>query len=241
MFKAAVFDLDGVLVDSEGLWRSAYAAVLSRHLDGYVSPDELVAYEGGRVPDTITRFLESRGIVNTPDHVVQKMGDEVIEQATETFGDHDDDLLIMGSVSVVAKLWADDSPTAVASNSSRVFMDVVLAAIAGRLGVAQHGFRAVSSALEVRHAKPKPDVYRKVAGLLDLDPAHCVAVEDSLSGFQAATAAEMTCVGLWRKAGDPPPEYEEACEYVDRGQLSYQRLGRLLAKDGQTSPEAVAE
>ena len=148
---------------------------------------------------------------------------------------------MMGSVSVVEKLWADDYPTAVASNSAREFVDVVLSAIAARVGVAQHRFRAVSSALEVPHAKPEPDVYLEVARLLQQGSAHCVAVEDSLSGVLAATAAEMTCVGLWRNAGDPPPEYEEVCEYIDRGRLSYQRLGRLLARDGQTSPEAVAE
>jgi mannitol-1-/sugar-/sorbitol-6-/2-deoxyglucose-6-phosphatase len=241
VFKAVVFDLDGVLVDSEGLWRSAYAAVLSQHLDEPVSPDELVAYEGGRVPDTITRFLESRGAESPPDHLVQKLGQKVIEQATETFGDPDEDLLMMSSVSVVEKLWADEYPTAVASNSAREFMDVVLAAIAGRLGVAQHGFRAVSSALEVPHAKPEPDVYFEVARLLQLDPGHCVAIEDSLSGVRAATAAGMTCIGLWRKAGDPPPEYEDACKYIDRGQVSYQRLTDLLGLNGRTSPEAVAE
>jgi mannitol-1-/sugar-/sorbitol-6-/2-deoxyglucose-6-phosphatase len=238
VFKAVVFDLDGVLVDSEGLWRSAYAAVLSRHLDEPVSPDELVDYEGGRVPDTITRVVETRGIVSPPDHVVQKMRDEVIELATKAFSD---ELLMSDSLRVVAKLWAGGLPTAVASNSSRVFADEVLSAIAARRGAAQHRFMAVSSALDVPHAKPEPDVYFEVARLLQLDPGQCVAIEDSLSGVRAATAAGMTCVGLWRKAGDPPPEYEGACKYIDRGQVSYQRLTDLLGLNGRTSPEAVAE
>jgi HAD superfamily hydrolase (TIGR01509 family) len=103
-----------------------------------------------------------------------------------------------GVVELVRALSAAGVPMAVASSS---FRPVVEATLAG-LGLRDR-FGAVVTGDEVGHGKPAPDIYLKAAGALGVAPERCVAIEDSRHGVQSALAAGMACVGLVSRYTDP--------------------------------------
>jgi HAD superfamily hydrolase (TIGR01509 family) len=103
-----------------------------------------------------------------------------------------------GVVELVLALSVAGIPIAVASSSFRPVVEATLTSI----GLRDH-FGAVVTGDEVSHGKPAPEIYLKAAAALGVDPARCVAIEDSRHGVQAARAAGMACVGLVSRYTDP--------------------------------------
>ena len=188
---AIVFDLDGVLVDSEQVWdevrqrlvadrgrdwpADATAAMLG------MSTPEWAAYLGRIVDDTPEAMARQ---------VIGAMADRYREQVP----------LLPGAVDAVRAL-AGRWPLAVATSSPRRLIGVVLAAA----GIADR-FRVTVSSEEVARGKPAPDVYLAAAERLGVDPARCVAIEDSANGLRAAAAAGMTVVAVPNEHFPPPAD-----------------------------------
>lgn len=176
-----MFDLDGLLVDSEGAWGRAEERVV---LDlGHPWDSAIHALLLGKGPmDAAATLAAHLGSVH-PDEVEQRMlaaaaaefrrGIEARPGARELVG------------SLRGRL-----PLAVATNSRRALAELVLAS-AGF----DSGFQAVVCAEDVRAPKPHPDPYRTACALLRVDPARCVAFEDSPIGVAAAKAAGLWVVG----------------------------------------------
>jgi HAD superfamily hydrolase (TIGR01509 family) len=101
------------------------------------------------------------------------------------------------AVRALAARW----PLGLASSSNREIIDLVL-----ELAPFGDAFRVTISSEEVDSGKPDPDVYLKVARELDVDPARCVAVEDSTNGIRAAAAAEMAVIAVPNPHYSPDPE-----------------------------------
>ncbi len=183
MIEAVVFDLDGVLLDSEQLWDAAR--------------EQLARERGGRWHDSAQRDMmgmssrewsrymhDTIGLAEPPEEinceVVQRLADlyrlrlPVIPGARE-------------AVERLAARW----PLGVASSSNRELIDLVLEL----LGV-QHLFKATVSSEEVARGKPAPDVYLEAARRLGADPARAAAVEDSQNGILAAQAAGMRVIAI---------------------------------------------
>jgi HAD superfamily hydrolase (TIGR01509 family) len=114
--------------------------------------------------------------------------ERTIVQAVVDRYDRDGPPLIAGAIAAVRRIAAD-RPVAVASSAHRDVIDSALAAT----GLADI-FAIVVSSDDVEHGKPAPDVYLETARRLDIDPAACLVVEDSLNGVRAAKAAGMTVV-----------------------------------------------
>jgi HAD superfamily hydrolase (TIGR01509 family) len=190
---AIVFDLDGVLVDSERVWDEVrqrlvadrggtWPADATTAMQGMSTP-EWAAYLAGLVPGGADPAELAKQVVGA-------MAERYREQVP----------LLPGAVDAVRALSAR-WPLAVASSSPPELIAVVLAAA----GVADR-FRVTVSSEEVARGKPAPDVYVAAAERLGVDPATCVALEDSANGLRSAAAAGMTVVAVPNPHFPPPAD-----------------------------------
>jgi sugar-phosphatase len=199
--RCVVFDLDGVLVDSEVYWRAGFRDTLDTlaveaGLDPLGVPDaDLVRFEGGRVPDTIGALVQAYlpGLAPLGADRLRHATDVCVRASARRI--RESPRTIADSVQAAHDLHAAGYTLAVASSSARAFIDAALDSV----GLAEL-VDVRESAFDVEHAKPHPEVYLKAMAALGTDPAHCVAVEDSVTGVRASLAAGLTTV--WR-TGDP--------------------------------------
>ncbi|MCA1727057.1 MAG: HAD family phosphatase [Actinobacteria bacterium] len=181
-----VFDLDGVLIDSEPVWREVEAEVAGEF--GFTYSDELA----GR--------MHGRGVRGVADIVAEQLGDpdralaaaeSMVERMVER-GSRGLVPIMPGAPELISALRGR-AKLAVASNSVRRYVEG---------SVSQLGpFDVVVAGDEVDHAKPAPDIYLRAAERLGEVPARCVAVEDSPVGIAAAQAAGMPVVAIEGLAG----------------------------------------
>ena len=183
MIAAVVFDLDGVLIDSETVWDDVREALVRER--GGRWTERAQADMMGMSSREWSRYLhEELGLAESP----QELNDEVVSRMLVRY--RDDLPLIDGAVAAVERL-AGSFPLALASSSNRPLIDAVLATS----GLARH-FAATVSSEEVARGKPAPDVFLEAARRLGVEPARCAAVEDSANGLRAARAAGMRVVAL---------------------------------------------
>lgn len=173
--RAVLFDLDGVLVDSERLHYRAYSEVLAE-FDVVVSP-EVYSY----------RFIElgTGHVWATEEFGLPIAADEVKARKTTILHRlFDAEIELMPHAREAVEHLAASYPLAVATNSGRQTLDIVL----DRFGLRDH-FQALCPRETYDGGKPLPDAYLAAAAALDTPPAECVAVEDSGKGARAALAA----------------------------------------------------
>ncbi|WP_167001132.1 HAD family phosphatase [Mumia sp. ZJ430] len=190
MIEAVVFDMDGVLVDSEERWDAARRDVVAAA--GRPFPDHATrAMQGMSAPEWERYLHEELGVPDPPDTIGRAVVDVMAA------GYRDALPLLPGAVDAVTALAASYR-LAVASSANRELIVIVLelAEIATR-------FDAVVSSEEVPRGKPAPDVYLEAARRLGVAPAACVAVEDSSSGLRSAYAAGMAVVAVPNRAYPP--------------------------------------
>lgn len=189
-----IFDLDGLLVESEPYWREGFRAGVALMADELGAPrpqlseEFLTRFEGGRVPDTLGRLAEELFPDTHAADLVPRAAEAAIARATELFGQ--DPRPIRASVETAHALAERGMPLAVASSSAEPFIRGALEAI-GLAGV----FTVVESAYELEHAKPHPQVYLNAIAGLGVDARVSVAVEDSKVGAESALRAGLRT--LW--------------------------------------------
>jgi HAD superfamily hydrolase (TIGR01509 family) len=177
--EAVVFDMDGVLVDTEHLWDEVREA-LTEEWGGRYTPEAQEAMMGMSSLEWSRYLHETVGLREQPDVI----NDEVVRRMLARY---ETDLpVVPGAVGAVRRLAAEGLRLAVASSSNRELIDAVLR----RLDLGDV-FDVTVSSEEVARGKPAPDVYLEAARRLGVGPARCVAVEDSASGIRAAHAAGM--------------------------------------------------
>jgi HAD superfamily hydrolase (TIGR01509 family) len=191
--QAVVFDLDGVLVDSEHLWDEVREALAVER--GGRWHDRAQADMMGMSSTEWSRYMHDViGLAETPDEI----NDEVVQRLLARY---EDGLpLFDGAVDVVTRLAAEFR-LAVASSSNRPVIDAVL-----RIAGLEDLFEVTVSSEEVAHGKPAPDVYLEAAQRLNLPPSVCVAVEDSANGIRSARAAGMPVLAIPNTRYPPSPD-----------------------------------
>ena len=193
MIEAAIFDLDGVLMDSEPLWDQARRTVVAEH-GGHWQPGATDAMQGMSSSEWAGYLQQALGVNADRDQIVRFVLDRLLES-------YDDGLpLLPGAQEAVARLAAR-WPLGLASSSNRIVIDRVLRQ-AGLAGL----FQSTVSSEEVARGKPAPDVYLEAARRLDVAPSHCCAIEDSANGIRSALAAGMIVVAIPNQQFPPPPE-----------------------------------
>jgi HAD superfamily hydrolase (TIGR01509 family) len=180
---AVIFDMDGVLIDSEQLW-SQSKQELVRETGGRWREDAPTAMMGMSSPEWSRYMRDELGV----DLDVEEINRAVVDRMERRYREHLP--LLPGAVETVRTLhrrW----PLALASSANREIIDLALDA-AGLAGE----FSATVSSEEVQHGKPAPDVYLEAARRLEVDPRRCVAIEDSSNGLRSAAAAGMAVIAV---------------------------------------------
>jgi len=203
LIEAVVFDLDGVLLESEEVWDAVRERYVGERGGRY---DEEVqrAMMGMSAPEW-SRFLhEEARVPEDPDEI----NSEVVRRMLEAY---ERELpLLPGAVAAVRRT-AHAFPLALASSSNREVFEEVL-----ELAGIADCFSATVSSGEVERGKPAPDVYLEAACRLGVEPTHCAAVEDSHAGIRSAKAAGMRVVAIPNAAYPPDEEALELADVVIR-------------------------
>jgi HAD superfamily hydrolase (TIGR01509 family) len=183
MTQAVVFDLDGVIVDSEQVWdevREAY----TRESGGTYIPTATRDMMGMSSPEWSRYMAETLGVPGTPEEI----NAAIVERMLVRYGNAPP--LIPGAVEAVRRIAAC-FPVAIASSSNPELIEVVVRATGlGDL------FTVAVSSQEVARGKPAPDVYLEAARRLGVESGRCGAVEDSTNGIRSAKAAGMWVVAV---------------------------------------------
>jgi len=181
VLRAVIFDLDGVLLDSEQLWDAARRAVVADH-DREWRDGATGAMQGMSSREWSRYLREQLGLPLSEGQIVDLVVGDVLARFERELP------LIPGAAAAVHRLGAR-WPLGIASSSNRVVIERVLD-LSGLRG----SFEAIVSSEEVPHGKPFPDVYVRAARLLDARAEDCAAVEDSANGIRSAFGAGMRVV-----------------------------------------------
>lgn len=188
MVDAVVFDLDGVLVDSEPVWEEVRRGLVEEY-GGHWAEDGQARLMGMSTREWARYLSDELGVDLPPERVAELVIDRMAQRLTR-------DPPLMPGASDAVRLLADRWPLGLASSSPRRLIDAVLAAS----GLAR-AFRVTVSTEEVARGKPAPDVYLAVVEGLGARPPSCVAVEDSTNGLRSAMAAGLRAIAV------PQPRY----------------------------------
>src|SRR5947209_17132810 len=170
--QAVLFDMDGTLVDSEKLWDISLAA-LYEGLGGRMTPEVRASMVGGSAEDTMQTVYADLGL--HPDPVAMTESIRWLHGYTAELFDGGLPWCD-GAQELLEALAAEGTPMALVTNTQRALTDRALNSIGRQY------FSATVCADEVPRGKPAPDLYLRAAGLLDLPPDLCLAIEDSVTG-----------------------------------------------------------
>nr|WP_230740841.1 HAD family phosphatase [Actinomycetospora endophytica] len=191
---AVVFDLDGVLIESEHLWEECWTRYAAHH--GVVwTADDTAHVQGMSAPEWSAYLAERAGGHDDAATSEQAVVDDMVRALWAGRMEPYD-----GAVAMVREI-AERVPVALATSAPRRLVDAVL----DRNDLTS-SFGATVSSAEVDRGKPGPDVYLEAARRLDADPRRCLAVEDSSNGIRAAAAAGMTVVAIPNPTYPPKPD-----------------------------------
>jgi len=206
--EAVVFDLDGVLIQSEEVWDTVREQ-FTRERGGRYDAEIQRAMMGMSSTEWSSFLHETAGISDSPEQI----NDAVVERMLAAY--REELPLIDGAVEAVERLAAAYT-LAVASSSNRPLIDAVLETA----GLTRF-FAATVSSEEVARGKPAPDVYLEAARRLGLDATRCAAVEDSHGGIRSAKAAAMRVIAI------PNPSYPPDEESLAQADVVLRSLAEL--------------
>ena len=189
--RAVLFDMDGLLIDSEPLWFEVETDVMTR-LGGTWTTVDQKALLGSSLDNAVRYFLERARVPADPAEVGEWMLGGIVAKV------RDHGVRIMpGAADLVAAVAAAGLPYALVTSSQRRFVDAVL----DRTGLR---FPAVVTGTDVTRSKPDPEPYLLAAGRLDVPPSQCLVLEDSITGVTAAEAAGCFVVAVPTLGGIEP-------------------------------------
>jgi HAD superfamily hydrolase (TIGR01509 family) len=201
-FDAIVFDLDGVIVDSEIWWDDARRDFAAEHGRTWTL-DDRHAVMGANSRQWSETIRERLGLDLPAEEIERAIVDRVVARYRS-----EGPPIIDGAVDAARRLAAT-WPSALASSAHHEVIDAALETTG-----LQGAFREVVSSDDVARGKPAPDVYLEAARRLGLDPSRCLVIEDSLGGIQAAKSAGMTAVLVPNATIPPAPGARELADYV---------------------------
>lgn len=214
MIEAVVFDLDGVLIDSEPVWEQVRRGLVTER-GGHWASDAQRRLMGMSTPEWARYLSEDLGVGLPPGEVAAIVTDRMAARYREHIP------LLPGAAGAVRRL-AGRWPLGLASSAPAVLIETVLQSAGLR-----PDFQVTMSTEQVPRGKPAPDIYLAVAGCLGVAAASCAAVEDSSNGLRSATAAGLRVIAVPRPQYPPDPD-------------ALAQAGLVLPGLGELTPDAVS-
>ena len=184
MVEAIIFDMDGVISDTQKLHAQVEADLLSR-FGVLITPEEVSRrFAGVRTKDFFGELLAAQDQIYDLDELMKEKWILMEKLASQVEA-------INGSIELIKHLHARKVPLAVASASNAAYVKKVLA----ELEISEM-FTAIVSGDMVSKGKPDPESFLRAASELHVDPEHCLVVEDGRSGMEGARRAGMYCIAL---------------------------------------------
>ena len=195
-FQAVVFDVDGVLIDSEPFWRESEIEIFARY-GVHLSDAECMQTAGMRIGEVARFWFERRPWKGAAPEV---LAGEILRGVIRRIRERGS--AMPGLYDAIRLFQSRGLLLALASSSARPEIQAVI----DRLNLQPH-FEVICSAEDESRGKPHPDVYLTAASRLGVSPERCLAVEDSIAGVTAAKAAGMRCIAI------PLPELRTDSRY----------------------------
>lgn len=194
MVKGVIFDLDGVISDTQKLHSRIESALLKR-FGVVISPEEITKkYSGVRTRDFFIELLNRQNVECDIDALMVEKWNEMEKAAGEEVD------AIAGAIDLIKMFYAMNLPMAVASASNAKYVETVLNA----LGVKKY-FAAIISGDLVKKGKPDPESFSLAAAKINVEPENCLVIEDGVSGMEASKAGGMKCVGFVKNKNSEYP------------------------------------
>lgn len=183
MLKAIIFDMDGVLIDSEPIHLESFRRLMES-LSIHYDKDYYLQFIGSTTDYMWNKIISDYNITLSKDELMEKSNDFVRE-----INGADGYPVMKGAADLIRRLSRAGIRLAVASSSG---MDRIESTL-DKLGVREL-FNGVVSGMQVQNPKPAPDTFLEAARILEVNPDECIVIEDSLNGMKAAKNAGMICV-----------------------------------------------
>jgi len=212
MYKAVIFDMDGVIINSQPLHYKTDIAVLKKA--GYPAVMEtVVKYTGISNPDRWPKYQETLNLSYSAETLIEWQTQLIMEIFDEAPLD-----AIEGIPELLSHISEKGLRIALASSSQHALIELVLK----KFGIS-HYFEVIVSGEDVSKGKPAPDVFLRTAEKLGIAPEHCIVIEDSPHGIQAAKNAKMRCIA-YRNPSTYGQDFSIADYVADRYEECYQWL-----------------
>jgi len=192
MIDAVIFDMDGVLIDSEPAWEQARKSLFLEN--GLEYPPEITQTLMGMNSTEWSHYLRERGIPLPEEKIVEEVLGRVAASLKE-------DLHLMPGAVEVVRTLAERWPLAIGSSANREIITLVL-----DLAGIRDAFGVIVSSAEVPRGKPAPDTYLRAAELLGVPAERCAVIEDSANGIRAGHAAGARTIAIPNKHFPPAPD-----------------------------------
>lgn len=188
MIEAVIFDMDGLLIDSEPFWRQAESAAFQT-VGINLTEDDMKSTMGKRIDEVVAYWYHEHPWTGASQKDIEALIVDTVINLVKS------EATPMPGVEQSLKLLQKNGiPMAIASSSSTEIINTVVDSLSIR-----EYFSHIYSAEHETHGKPHPGVYISTAGLLHVPPHRCLAIEDSPSGVLAAKAAKMKCIAIPEK------------------------------------------
>ncbi len=213
MIKAIIFDMDGVLVDSEPF----HTEIEKRQfrLNGIKISDEEHRNYMGVASDVMWRQISERQPLELS---VEKLIEQNRIESIRYFSELTEIPVMPGLIELLESLQQKNYPMAVASSSFPEIIELILQ----KTGLKKY-FQVVVSSQEAEKSKPEPDVFLLAARRLNISPENCLVIEDSANGIRAAHLAGMSCIAY--QGPEANPQNQEEADAVIQ---SYAQLEMML-------------
>ena len=221
--QIVIFDMDGVLVETEPVYERMYREVYRRF--GLELPQEEREFFIGRSSTHIWTYIKNKYSLSQTLEELIRMKEDIYEEMLRA----ERLAPIPGVVALLDALREQGRTLAIASSSKREIIDYIISAI----GVADR-FSFISSGDAVSKGKPDPEIFLKVSSHFGCEPSRCVVIEDAASGVKGAKAAGMT-VFAYRN----PNSGEQDLSSADAVFRNYDEATRLFEEIGQSPNETV--
>jgi HAD superfamily hydrolase (TIGR01509 family) len=186
MIKAVIFDMDGVIVDSEPLHYKVFMDYTQSKFGFTISDEEYNTFIGTTNKSIFSKLQKKYNIEGDIDAVIEEYEGKCIEFLLTS-----DERPIYGVDTLIKSLYQNKMKLALASSSPKNHINIVL-----ELFAISQFFDAKVSGQEVKSGKPAPDIFLRAAEMMDVLPAECLVFEDSKNGVAAAKEAGMKCFAL---------------------------------------------